>query len=47
MITECLRQVIPGQLMVTKFGHHVLELTSVNFPPGLGTLTRGMTCQNI
>ena len=47
MITYSFRKVVPGLLIVTKFGHHMLELTSINSPFGLGILISGMICQNI
>ena len=47
MIIYSFRKVLPGLLMVTKFGHHVLELTSINSPFGLGVLISGMICQKI
>ena len=43
MITYSFRKAVPGLLMVTKFGHHMLELTSINSPFGLGILINSVS----
>ena len=35
MIIYSFQKVVPGLLMVIKFGHHMLELTPINSPFGL------------